>query len=149
MYTETIHNEVIPHYHGDIVRILLLTSVGLAFLAIPLWGHIMPFGTMFEVVSGLIVIVLAGLTNPHSQWIMGLNAIAAGIGAFLSELSAISLSHSDSVQLLIMREISALVLIVALYYSVKTLRAMMQGKIGELPRPWEFEKTATEDETHA
>ena len=37
------------------------------------------------------------------------------------------------------REAAALVLLFAFYYSVKTLRAMMLGKIGRMERPSEFE----------
>lgn len=145
-YLKSYGNEEIYHYHGDKVRILLLVSVALAFIAIPLWGHLMPFGTVFEVISGIAAITLAGLTNPHSRWIMTLNVIATAVGAFLLELSAISFRTNDSLALMLMREVSAIVLIIALYYSVKTLRAMAQGKIGAMPRPWEFDEPAESNE---
>ena len=131
--------EKIPHYHGDIVRVLFFAATGLAFIGIPLWGHLLPFGTAFEVIGGIILIILAGLASPHSRWVMVASTIAAAFGALLLESTAISYHSHDSFILLIVRETGALLLIAALYFSVKTLRAMVQGTIGELPRPWEFE----------
>ena len=135
----------IPHYHGDTVRSLFLVTVGFSFLVIPLWGHILPFGNTFEVLGGIVLIALAGLTSPHSRFIMLLNCLVSGLGAFLLELSAISFRSSESLQLLLVREIEALILITALYFSVKTARAMMQGKVGQLPRPWEFDTVDKSD----
>lgn len=145
MIQETItRDKSIPHYYGDYVRMLFLGTAILIFIGIPFWGHLIPFGTMFEVVSGIILIVLAGLINPHSKWVMILSAIVAGLGAFLLELSAISFHTQHSIELLIAREVGAIMLVVALYFSVKTFRAMTQGKIGERPVPWEFEEPTKE-----
>jgi hypothetical protein len=130
----------IPHYHGDIVRGLFFAMVAISFAAIPLVGHILPFGDFFEVISGIILIILAGLTNPHSRWVMVLNIIVSAVGAGLLELAAFALRTGDAVPLLLVRETGALVMIAALYFSVKTVRAMAQGKLGEAPQSWEFEK---------
>lgn len=142
MINERISRDAIPHYYGDKVRMLFLASAGLAFIGIPFWGHLTPFGTLFEVVSALVLIALAGLANPRSRWVMVLSIIASSFGAFLLEFSAISFHARDTIQLLLAREAGALILIAALYYSVKTVRSMAQGKIGEWPTPWEFEKPA-------
>lgn len=143
MAYEIITRDKIPHYHGDKVRLLFLGTAALGFVGIPFWGHMVPFGTMFEVVSGIALVVLAGLANPRSKWVMILSIVVAAFGAFILEGSAISFHARDSVQLLVAREAGALMLVAALYYSVKTLRAMTQGKIGEWPTPWEFDKTET------
>lgn len=143
-YVPTPAHERIQHYYGDAVRTLFLATVALSFLAIPFWGHVLPFGTLFELEGGIILITLAGLVNPHSRWVMVLCAVAAGAGAFFLELAAISFRMTDSIPLLVIREAGALLLIAALYFSVKTLRAMSQGKIGEWSRPWEFEKKKEE-----
>ena len=137
-------DKMIPHYYGDYVRMLFLATALLIFVGIPFWGHLIPFGTMFEVVSGIILIVLAGLINPHSKWVMIVSAVVAGLGAFLLELSAISFHAQHSMELLVAREVGAIMLVTALYFSVKTVRAMMQGKVGERPVPWEFEEPTKE-----
>jgi hypothetical protein len=131
--------DYIPHYYGDVIRILFVVTAGLSFLAIPLWGDILPYGIVFEVFTAILLVVLAGLTSPHSKMVMYVNIIVAALGAFLLELTAISYRSSDSFMLLIVRELGALALVVALYFCVKTARAMSQGTIGEFPRPWEFE----------
>lgn len=133
--------EPIAHYYGDTIRALFFSAVALSFVSIPFWGHVLPFSAEFEVFGGIVFIVLAGLTSPHSKAVILADAFVSGIGAFLLELSAISLRSQDPLALLIVREVSAILLIAALYFSVKTLRAISQGKIGESPRPWEFERS--------
>lgn len=145
MTYELITRDTIPHYHGDKVRFLFLATVALGFIGIPFWGHLIPFGSLFEVTGGIVLVVLAGLANPRSRWVMLLSVVAAAFGAFLLEGAAISFHAKDSVELLLAREAGALMLGAALYYSVKTLRAMTQGKIGEWPTPWEFDKPAEGD----
>lgn len=132
--------ERITHYHGDIVRSIFFIVVAFSFLVVPLWGHLLPFGNMFEIAAGISFVVLAGLTNPHSRGVMYLNIAAAALGAFLFELAAISFRSTDPIQLLFVREAAAVLLLTALYFSIKTARAMRLGKIGEVSRPWEFEK---------
>lgn len=139
MAYEMITHDAIPHYYGNYVRMLFFGTVILSFVGIPLWGHLVPFGTMFEVLGGIALVALAGLTNPHGRLILVVNIFASGIGAFLLEYSAISFQKVDSTPLLLARELGAVMLIAALYFSVKTLRAKAQGKIGVLPTPWEFE----------
>jgi hypothetical protein len=67
-----------------------------------------------------------------------LDAVAAGVGALVLEITAINFHKIDSLQLLIVREIEVVLLLLAFYYSVKTARAMFQGKIGKAAEPQEF-----------
>ncbi len=145
-YRTSTGRETIPHYHGDTVRLLFVATVFFTFLIIPFLGHVLPFGTVFEVIAGIILILLAGLMNPHSRWVMVLSVLAAALGAVLLEGSAIAFHAKDNLSLLIAREAGALAFVVALYLAVKTLRAMNQKKVGELPRPWEFEQSETNNE---
>lgn len=145
MAYEPIASSSIPHYHGDKVRFLFLAVAVLGFVGIPFWGHLVPFGTLFEVIGGLVLIVLAGLMSPRGKGVMTLSVVVAAFGAFLLEVSAISFHDQDSLQLLLARQTGALLLGGALYFAVKTLRAMAQGKIGEWPRPWEFEKSGADE----
>ncbi|HWH16363.1 MAG TPA: hypothetical protein VNU25_02155 [Candidatus Paceibacterota bacterium] len=145
MEYETAGRDSIPHYHGDKVRILFLATAAIGAVGIPFWGHLVPYGTLFEVLGGIVLIVLAGLANPRSRWVMVLSIIVAAFGVFLLEASAIAFHTRDPFELLVAREVTALLLGAALYFSVKTLRAMVQGRIGERPTPWEFEKPETHE----
>ena len=120
----------IPHYWGDPVRILFVCAAVFSIVAIPLFGDLLPFGSLFEIVSAVILVVLAALTNPHSQSVMIINALVAGIGVVLYEQAAVSLYAVDSSLLFVVREAVALVLLFALYFGVKTVRSMMLHKIG-------------------
>ncbi len=133
-------SQKIPHYHGDEVRRYFVAAVAVAFIAIPLWGEVLPLGVAVEVYGGILFIILAGITAPHSRVILVVDAIAAAAGVFLLEMAAISLFHTDSVVLFLVREVDAILLAFALYAAVKTIRAMAQGKIGTGSTPGEFNK---------
>lgn len=130
----------VEHYYGDRVRQLFLVSALFSFIAIPLWGSLLPLSLFLQICGGLVLVLLAGLTNPHSKAIMIVNAIASGLGALLIEVTVVEFRLEQSLQLLILREAEVLLLLVAFYLSVKTARAMFLGKVGQMDRPWEFEK---------
>ena len=111
----------------------------LSVVAIPLFGDLLPFGTFAQVGSALLLVLLAGLTNPHSRMLMIYDVVVSGIGVFLLESAAILLYTADTPELFAAREAAALALLFAFYFSVKTLRAMSLGKVGRMERPWEFE----------
>lgn len=135
------HWHDIAHYYGDYVRMFFLGTAALSFVAIPVFGNVLPFGTLVQVSAGLLLVLLAGLTHPHSRMLQLYDAAVAGLGVLLLESAAISFYSIDSVQLFAVREASALMLLFAFYYSIKTLRAMSLGKVGQEERPWEFEET--------
>lgn len=134
----------IPHYYGDHIRFCFLAAAVVSFIALPIWGDVLPFGLFIQITGGLVLVLLAGLTNPHSKTVMVLNVAAAGIGALLVEATAITYHARDSIQLLLVREIEVVLLVLAFYFAVKTARSMFLHKVGETERPWEFEKTPTE-----
>ena len=136
-YLFRIHD--IPHYYGDYVRALFVGAAVLSAVSIPLFGDLLPFGTFAQVGCTLLLVLLAGLTNPHSRMLMVYDVIISGVGVFLLESAAISFYPVDTTQLFAAREVAALALLFAFYFSIKTLRAMTLGKVGKMERPWEFE----------
>lgn len=131
----------IAHYHGDRVRELFLAGAVLSFVALPIWGNLLPFGTFVQVSAGLLLVLLAGLTNPHSKGVLMLDTLFSGLSVLLLESAAISLRATETWPLFIIREVSALLLLIAFYFCVKTLRAMSLGKIGKPGDPNEFTRT--------
>lgn len=130
----------IPHYYGDYVRQLFLGCAVLSAVAIPVWGNLVPFGTVVQVASALLLVLLAGITNPHSKMVMLYNVVVSGTGVLLLESAAISFYSVDSTGLFVCREAAAIALLFAFYFGIKTLRAMSLGKVGRQERPWEFEE---------
>jgi hypothetical protein len=129
----------VAHYHGDEIRILFVATTILSFVVIPVWGNLLPFGLLFQLGTGIALICLAGLTNPHSATVMIVDTVVAGAGVFFLEAAAITLYHADPFMLFLVREFAGIMLLLALYYGVRTLRAMMQRKLGKTPELKEFE----------
>ena len=128
----------VPHYYGNTVRMLLLTCAALSAIAIPLVGNLLPFGVLPQVGLSLLLVLLAGLTNPHGTISMVCNAVVSGVGVLLLESFAISGYPTASAGFFIASEALSLMLLFAFYYSIKTLRAMMLGKLGAWEQPEEF-----------
>lgn len=139
IYTRIYAWHDIPHYYGDFVRVLFITVAVLAAVAVPLLGDLLPFGTLVQVLSILLLVLLAGLTHPHSVIVFWYNVCVSALAVVLLQYTAVSLYETDSFGLFLAREAGAISMLFAFYYSVKTLRAMSEGKLGKLERPWEFE----------
>ncbi len=120
----------VPHYYGDYIRRLFIAAVVISAVAMPLWGNLLPFGLLFQLIGALIFILLAGLTNPSGRSVLIFDAIAASIGVLLLEYNAVQFYHTESIFLFLAREAEAVMLVFAFYFSIKTLRAMAQGKVG-------------------
>lgn len=131
----------VPHYHGDAIRKLFVACALLSLFVIPLWGNLLPFGLMFELGTIILLVLFAGLTNPHGKFILALDTLIAGTGAFLLEAAAIDFYGTESIMLFIAREIAAILLLLAFYFSVKTLRALMLGQVGHMARVGEFDES--------
>jgi hypothetical protein len=129
------------HYYGSIVRHLFLASAFISFVALPLWGSLLPFSLSIEICGGIVLVLLAGLTSPRNAMIMLLNALTASLGALLIEIVAINAQGAEPLQLLVAREIVALLLLLGFYFSVKTMRAMMLGMIGRDDVIGEFDES--------
>lgn len=138
---------LVAHYYGDPVRRIFVAIALISVIVTPLWGNLLPFGTSFELASAIFLIVLAGLTNPHSPIVTVISALVAGIGAFLLEMTAIDFYESQSFLIFIIRETAVILFLFALYFAIKTLRAMLLKQVGQAARKNEF--AGTEKDTEA
>ena len=130
----------IRHYYGDSVRNMFVASAIIYAVALPLFGSLLPFDVYTGIGLILVLVFLAGITNPHSRALMFVNVAVAGIGVYLMQTAAISFFGEQSSILFFLRQIVAILLLIAFYHSVKTARNMMLGKIGDDPVPGEFDK---------
>jgi hypothetical protein len=130
----------IPHYYGDSVRSMLISAAVVYALSLPIWGNLLPFDTSTGIGVVIVLVLLAGLVNPRSLMLMLVNAFVAGLGVFLLEAAAITLYKTDSVMLFFLRELCAILLLFGFYYSVRSARNMMAGKIGATASPDEFKQ---------
>mgnify|MGYP001611693625 CR=1 FL=1 len=129
----------LAHYYGDYVRKLFIVAAALMLILAPflpsgLWVLTLPF----DIVGALVLVALAALTNPKKELIMLANAAAAGIGLAASEVIALSAFANGESLVFIAREVLAFVFVLALYFALKTLRAMRFQQVGKRELPGEF-----------
>jgi hypothetical protein len=137
-----VQSRRIEHYYGDYVRQLFVVAALLSIVVIPVLGNLLPFGTLVQVASAILLVILAGVTNPHSKTVMWYNTVTAGLSVLLLELAAIYQYKPVEMWLFMAREAVAIMLLFALYFSVKTIRAMSSGTIGHGPQLGEFDHEA-------
>lgn len=135
----------VPHYYGDHVRLLFLLTALVSLVAIPVFGDLLPFGSLIEVASAILLVLLAGLTNPRGRMVTFYNMLVSGLGLFFLESAAISFYNVQSTGIFLAREAAAVMLLIAFYFSVKTFRAISQGKLGVHDRPFELEEKNAEE----
>ena len=137
----------IPHYYGDWVRGTFILMAVLSFVATPLWGDLLPFGIFAQVGAAILLVLLAGLTTAKNQLVMLANATISGISILLLQSYAMMTHATQTSQLFLAREAGVLLMITSFYFSVKTLRGMMSGKIGHQDSPLEFDDVVSVIET--
>lgn len=127
----------VRHYYGDLVRILFVIMAVLIGIGVPLSDNL-PLGLALGIPTALVLVVLAGYTNPHGKVVLMLNAIVAGAGVFLIEVFAVAAYSAGNLPLFAVLELAWLLCVAALYYSVKTVRASRMHKIGSIDGVGEF-----------
>lgn len=116
----------IPHYHGDAVRGLFVVGA-LVLIVAQSTGAELPLSTTGAVMSAVILVIAAGITNPAQEWIHWLNAFLAIIGTLLFGTAAVAhyragLSFFDSSFVFI--EALMLLSLIALYLTTRTIRGI-------------------------
>jgi len=130
----------IPHYYGDIVRQLFLGLVVLMMVGAPFFADDLAAEFPFIILGSIVIAGLAALTNPVKNWVMYLNVIAAGVGLFMFETTALAAYSAENPISFALRQAIAVIFLFAFYFGAKTARAMLMGKIGEVPSEEDFGK---------
>lgn len=130
----------VAHYYGDIVRALFVAAAIMAGVAIPFSGELTT-GAIIGAPAIVILLVLAGLTNPHGKTIVTLDAVVSAAGVVFTQLLALSAYSQEYFPLFAFLEAISIVFMAALYFSVKTLRAMAAHKVGKADDAREFDDT--------
>lgn len=118
----------IPHYHGDEVRIIFVVSAVVLIFAQSTGGDL-PLSTTGAVVSAVLLVIAAGITNPAQNGIHWVNAAIAILGTLVFGINAIH-NFRAGVNVFdlsfIYAEALALLSLLALYYTTRTIRGIMQ-----------------------
>lgn len=116
----------VPHYHGDSVRVIFVISAIMLIVA-ESTGAELPLSATSAVISAMILVIAAGITNHVLYWIHWVNAILAIIGTLLFGIKAIdyystglSISNSSFIYI----EALSLLSLLALYFTIRTIRGL-------------------------
>lgn len=121
----------VPHYYGDVVRILMLCGTGLALLVVPFSSGFLHDAFVLDIVVGLAIVASAALTNPHSRLFALSDAVLSAVAVLLFELDAFQNYQSGELTTFVFYEGIAILFILSFYFSLKTLRAFMLHQVGE------------------
>ncbi len=123
----------IPHYHGDAVRALFVLAA-LTLIVAQSTGAQLPLSTAGAVVGAVVLVVAAGVTNPTQRWIHWTNAFLAALGTLLFGTTVIE-KYQAGVNTVsasfIFLEALALISLIALYFTVRTLRGIVLRPVNE------------------
>src|SRR3990167_7666953 len=82
--------EQIPHYYGDVVRMLFLVAAVVMLGGAPFYADMLKQQLPFLIVGAAVMVMLAATTNPWSVMVMRLNAVVSGVGAVVFEYWALT-----------------------------------------------------------
>jgi len=116
----------IPHYHGDQVRVIFVIGAVLLIVA-QSTGADLPLSTFSTVISAVLLVVAAGITNPAQFWIHWANAFLAVYGTILFGMMAID-NYRAGISIFnpsfVYVEMLALLSLIALYFTTRTVRGL-------------------------
>ena len=118
----------VPHYHGDAVRALLVIAAILIVVSAFMLGA-SPLGGVAAVLAAIILVIVAGVTNPVQLWIHWVGAALAALGALFFGSTALGSYRtggivSDPVAFIFTMAL-AIICLIALYLATRTIRGMM------------------------
>ncbi|MFA6278945.1 MAG: hypothetical protein WCS97_01730 [Candidatus Paceibacterota bacterium] len=119
-----------PHYHGDAVRALFVIGAILVIVA-QSTGADLPLSTPGAVISAVLLVIAAGITNPAVIWIHWVNSFFAVYGTLLFGMTAVA-HYRSGVSIFeptfFYIEGIALLSLMALYFTTRTIRGMSLRK---------------------
>lgn len=117
------------HYYGDTVRSLFLIAAIIIFLMVPFGGSSEPKLAILLIASSIILTLFAGLTNPKTKAVAVIDSVISALGCFIFESLAISAYRASSLMTdtaFFVLQVLAIIFLLALYFSIKTVRGMNQ-----------------------
>ena len=120
----------VPHYYGDVVRILMLLGAGLALLVIPFSSGFLHDAFLLDIIIGLAIVASAALTNPHTKLLVASDAMLSALAVVLFEMDAFQNYQAGELLTFVFYEGIAILFILAFYFSLKTARAFMLHQVG-------------------
>lgn len=122
----------ITHYYGDFVRILFITAAIIMLLTLPFYHLLIPFPPTISILAILGIAFLAGSMSPKFFVVAMIESVVS-IGLFiLFENTALNYFISGAnQQFAVINQTLALLFLISIYYSIKTIRGFLIRKKDE------------------
>lgn len=118
----------VPHYHGDEVRVLFVIAAVIIVIA-QSTGADLPFSAFGAILAVMLLVIAAGITNPAQPFIHWVNAFLAAGGTLLFGTSAFNYYQTGMSIFTVSftyTEALALLSLVSLYFTTRTIRGIIQ-----------------------
>lgn len=129
----------VAHYYGDHVRTLFIVTAALLLVTAPFYANSLRVELPFEILFAMVLVAIGALANPHGKWIFMAGAVVAGIGLVIYEMWALYQYNDSTLIQFVLRELIAMLFLVAFYFNMKTVRAFLLGKVGTHGHVGEFD----------
>jgi hypothetical protein len=118
---------LVSHYYGDIVRKLFLVGALIMLVTLPFFNERLPVSVIISLAVIVALGFLAGATNPEKRSVATVNMLISIAAILVFEYYAVEVLRANSIRdpLFWTDQVLALIFLFALYYSTKTLRAMV------------------------
>jgi|SRR3989344_2745505 len=133
---------VVPHYYGDVARILMLLGAGFALLVIPFSSGFLHDAFILDIIVGLAIVASAALTNPYSKLLAASDTALSGFAVVLFEMDAFQNYQAGELLTFVFYEGISILFVLAFYFSLKTLRAFMLHQVGRRDSLADFDGSA-------
>ena len=117
------YQKPLPHYYGDMTRLLFIVIGVVMLLGLPKMIELLMIPVGYPIAAIAVVAVAAGFTNPKQYGSLILNVLVSmiGLASFIYVSWFMRVQSLDSIFLFI-NQILAVLFLLALYFSVKSLR---------------------------
>ncbi len=117
------NQKTIPHYYGDLVRIIFVIGAVFVLLGIPFVTDILNIPAILPILAIAVLAVTAGITNPAQLFSLRLNVgVSIVFLIFFAYMGWYAYDAGLGGGVGLSNQIGAVLFLVASYFSVKSLR---------------------------
>jgi hypothetical protein len=112
------------HYYGDVVRRLFLVGAFIMALSLPFFWEDISLPLYITIFAVIVVDIAAGVTTPAKFWSSVLNLLVSILAVISFEYYAVRsyTNIREEAYFFLTNQVLAIIFLLALYYSVKTVR---------------------------
>ena len=131
---QSVKNYYNGHYHGRLVRALLVTAALIMAVSLPVFNSLVALPLHVSLFAIIALLLMGGIINPISKWVFLFSSILPIPGFVIFESYAFQAFQTLSFNVPIniayfwTNQVLALLFFFATYLSVRTLRSMIQSK---------------------